>query len=124
MLLPTLVVDADGVAANRLAERLRDGGFETDVATSCTAAWAAVAARHYGTMVVVADLGLMVDLECLVGLRARARRTWIIVIGLRARPEEARVAFEHGADSMLTTPFAIEELTFRLSALGGRARPW
>jgi DNA-binding response OmpR family regulator len=121
--LPTLVVDSDGAAATRLAEHLRHEGFEADIATSFESARRAMLARLYGVIVVVAALRLKPNLECLAQLRRTAARTWMIVISLESDPEAQHLAFQHGADSLLTTPFSIEELTFRLSAFSHRSRP-
>jgi DNA-binding response OmpR family regulator len=120
--LPTLVVDSNAGAANQLAEQLSHSGFRADVATSCHAAQAAARTRHYGALVVVADLSLGADLECLTSLRTRAPNTWILVISSSPQPD-AQVIFQCGADSLLIAPFSLEELTFRLSAFARRSRP-
>jgi DNA-binding response OmpR family regulator len=121
--LRTLVVDSNSAAANQLAEQLGHSGFQTDVATSCTAAHVLTRSRHYGALVVVADLSLTADLECLYSLRRRSPSTWIIVICSRPHPNAQQLRLRGGADSLLIAPFSMEELTFRLSALSHRSRP-
>jgi DNA-binding response OmpR family regulator len=115
-------VDSNGTAANQLAEQLSHSGFRADVATGCHAAQAAARTRHYGALVVVADLTLGADLECLTSLRTRAPNTWILVISSSPHPAAQQVIFQCGADSLLIAPFSLEELTFRLSAFACRSR--
>lgn len=122
LLLPVLVVDFNADAANRLAEQLRHGGLQADVGTSCAAAQTATRARRYGTLVVVAEANHAADLHCLADLRTAAPDTWILVISSRADPKTDQVFRQHGADSLLTAPFAVEDLLFRLWALSRRSR--
>ena len=115
-----LVVDSNVVSANELTENLRDSGFEFDIATSGAEARNSMRTRRYGTVLVATDLNVT---DCLAGLRRMAPRTWISVIISKPHRDARRVAFQHGADSLLAAPFAIEELTFRLSAFAHRSRP-
>jgi DNA-binding response OmpR family regulator len=78
--LPTLVVDGNGTAATQLADQLSRCGFSADVATNWPTAHAAAHSRHEGSLVVVADPRLPLDLECLARLRRTSPRTWIIVV--------------------------------------------
>jgi DNA-binding response OmpR family regulator len=121
--LPTLIVDANGEAANQLTDQLRHGGFPTKFATSYYAALDAVRAAHYGVLVVVADLTQAADLQCLTDLRKWTPRAWIIVISPKPHPNARHVVFECGADSVLIVPFSLGELISRLSAFSLRARP-
>jgi DNA-binding response OmpR family regulator len=120
--LPTLVVDSNGTAANQLAEQLSHSGFHADVATGCTAAQVLARARHYGALVVVADLSLGADLECLHSLRRRSPSAWLIVICSRPHPDAQQAILQVEADSLLIAPFAVEELAFRLAAFSQRSR--
>ena len=121
--LPALIVDRNSAAALQLASQIRHSGFEADIAASYRAARAAVRAKHYGTLVVAADLNLAADLAGLSDLRRGTSRAWIIVIGLHLCAEAYRTILEHGADSLLIAPFQFEELVFRLSAFSHRSRP-
>ena len=121
--LPTLVLDRNGPAAKLLADQLRHHGFTADAATSCSAALAAFRARHYGSVVVVADLSLLTDLQCISGLRLRSHRTWIIVISSDTPPDARERVFRHGADALLSCPFSMHELISRLLACSLRSRP-
>ena len=120
--LPTLVVDANGTAATQLANQLRRSGFSADVATNWPTAHAAARSRHYGSLVVVADPSLPVDLECLARLRGTAPRTWIIVVSSTTQHTVPQEILHCGADSLLTAPFSMEELTSRLLAFSRRSR--
>jgi DNA-binding response OmpR family regulator len=120
---PTLVIDSNSTAGSQLVEQLSHCGFQADVATSPHAAHAAARAKHFGAFVVVIDLSVATDLECLRGLRARAPGTWILVISSRPHHDAQQVVFHCGADALLIAPFSVEELTFRLSAFSHRSRP-
>ena len=82
-----------------------------------------MSAGDYGTLVVIADLSRADDLHCLSTLRRQSSRVWIITISVRPHPDREHVIFQHGADSLLTIPFSIEELSFRLWAFSHRSRP-
>ena len=79
--------------------------------------------RYYGSLVVVADLSLPADQECLTVLRKEALRSWIIVVSLRSYPDAQQVVFRCGADSLLIAPFSAVDLIERLSAFQRRLRP-
>jgi DNA-binding response OmpR family regulator len=120
---PTLVVDFNDDAAKQLAEQLSHFGFQADAAGSSQTAHASARAKHYDCVVMVADLTQAVDLECLIGLRKRARKAWIIVVSSIPCAQAEQVMRRCGADSLLTAPFTVEELTYRLSAFSLRSRP-
>jgi DNA-binding response OmpR family regulator len=122
--MPTLVVDSNGAAAKQLAEQLNHSGFQADIALSCHEAHTMTRAKRFGTLVVVADLALATDLECLTRLRATAPRVWIIVISAQPHPNAQEAILRVGADSLLVAPFSVRELTFRLSAFSRRSRPF
>lgn len=121
--LPVLIFDTNGAAAQQLAEQLRYSGFQTEIATSYPAAQTAIRATHYGSLVVMADLTMTADLDCLAALRKKAPRTWIIAISSTAPPQAERVIFRRGIDSLLVAPFSVQELTSRLLAFSHRSRP-
>ena len=121
--LPILVVDANGAAAQQLAAQLHHSGFETDIAISCSAAHTAARAKHYGSLVVVADPNQAADLDCLATLRKKVPRAWLIAISSTAHPQAKEILFRCGIDSLLVAPFSMEDLLFRLSAFARRSRP-
>ncbi len=119
----TLVVDFDGDAAKQLAEHLSHFGFRADAVGSSQTAHATTHAKRYDSIVMVADLTQALDLECLIGLRKRARNAWIIVISSTPCAHPEQITRRCGADSLLIAPFTVEELTYRLSAFSHRSRP-
>ena len=121
--LPTLVVDANGPAATQLAEQLSRSGFSADTAITCSGAQAAARARHYGSLVFIADVNQPADLACVAALRKRSPRTWIIVISSTAPSEAQKRVLRNDADAFLIAPFAMKDLTSRLMAFSLRSRP-
>ena len=121
--VPILVLDLDGASASELADTLRQRSFNAAFVTNCREALTAISANDYGTLVVIADLSRVDDLRCLAALRKQAPRAWIITISARPHSEAQHVIFQHGADSLLTVPFSIDDLTFRLWAFSQRSRP-
>lgn len=121
--LPTLIVDSNAPAAAALATELGNNGLSADIAVNFATAREAIRTTHFRTIVLAADLGRNTDVECLATLRRSAPRTWIIVISLRFLPGTEGVAFRYGADSLLTMPFDVAKLAFRLSAFSLRGRP-
>ena len=120
---PTLIVDANAVAAATLARQLSLCGYSADVAITCVAAKAAAHARHYRSLVFAADLSLGTDLMCLASLRNKLPRIWIVVISASARWDARNATLRHCADAVLTRPVSIEDLSFRLQAFSHRSRP-
>jgi DNA-binding response OmpR family regulator len=122
--LPTLVLDADAAAAEILAEQLRLYNLPAEVATSCWAAHSAVGRKHYGSLVIVADLHLPTDLSCITALRARLLSSWVVVIGVtKQSPDAQRLIRRCGADALLFAPFSLTDLISRLFAFSLRPRP-
>jgi DNA-binding response OmpR family regulator len=120
---PILVVDAEAAEAADLSRQLNMSGWSADVAISCRAAKAAAQARHYRSLVLVADPNQPSDLACLASLRSRLPSTWIIVIGVNAAEDGQNATLRHCADALLTKPFSMDDLIFRLSAFSHRPRP-
>lgn len=120
---PVLVVDADVTAAAELVRQLQMRGCCADVAISCTAAKAATHAKHYRSLILVADTRRAADLVCLASLRSRLPATWIIVIGVDAEQDAQNSTVRHCADALLARPFSLDELIFRLAAFSHRPRP-
>jgi DNA-binding response OmpR family regulator len=120
---PILIVNADAAAAADLVRQLAMRGCSADVAITCTAAKAAAHGKHYRSLVLVADPSRAADLACLSSLRSRLPAIWIIVIGMNAAQDAQNATLRHCADAMLTRPFSLDDLIFRLSAFSHRPRP-
>jgi DNA-binding response OmpR family regulator len=88
-----------------------------------SAAQTAARIKHYGSMVVVADLRLAADLDDTAALRNICPGTRIIVISSTAYAHAEQVVFRQVVDSFLVAPFSVEELTSRLLAFSRRSRP-
>lgn len=121
--LPTLVIDADGPAAEELAHQLKHRGFTTDIAITCTAAIAAMRACYYGSMAFVGDLSHPAALHCIAELRTRKPRTWIIMISSTAPSDMRELYLRYGVDAVLLTPFSTNDLLSRLLAFSHHSRP-
>jgi two-component system OmpR family response regulator len=121
--LSTLVIDANSEAAEMLSNQLKHGGFVVDTAHSCPAALLAVRAQYYGTMVFVGDVGHPPDLKCIAELRRRAPHTWIVMISASAQPDTRDLFLRNGVDSLLVTPFSMQDLASRLQGFSQRSRP-
>jgi DNA-binding response OmpR family regulator len=120
---PTLIVDANDLAAAALARELRNRGLPADTAAHCAGAQAAARAKYFGTLVFVADLSSNADTACLKVLRRKLPRTWIVVISSRVPNAAEAAALRHSVDALLSAPFSMEDLIFRLSAFSLRPRP-
>src|SRR5882672_7770929 len=114
--LPILVVDPNSPAAQQLAIQLRHFGFEADAVAAHSAAQTAALIKHYGSMVVVADLRLAAEFDDIADLRNICPDTWIIVISSTAYAHAEQLVFRRAVDSFLVAPFSLQELTSRLLA--------
>ena len=119
----TLLVDVDITRGGLIAEQLNHAGFKTDFAVDWAVAHAALKAHHYNSCVVVADLSKSTQLARLAALRRAALRVWIIVLTDLREDQALVLSHRQGADAVLSTPFALSDLTWRLSAFSLRARP-
>ena len=119
----TLIIDANGAAAEELADQLKQCGFAADSATSCPAALRALRARYYGSMVFVGDLSRSQDLKCIAALRRKVPRTWMIMISATTPHDTRDLFLRYGFDALLATPFSMQDLEGRLLAFSMRSRP-
>lgn len=121
--LPTLVIDANGPAGEKLANELKLKSFTADIAISCSAAITALRARYYGSMVYVGDISHAVDLRCIAELRRKMPRAWIIVISSTAPSDMQGLFLRYGIDAVLVTPCSTTNLVSRLLAFASHSRP-
>jgi len=95
-----------------------------EVATSCWAAHVAVRRKHYGSLVIVADLHLPTDLTCIAELRARSLSSGVVVIDVSGQsPDAPQLVWRCAADALLVAPFSLTDLISRLFAFSLRPRP-
>jgi DNA-binding response OmpR family regulator len=119
---PILLVDADFTSRSKLASRLGEHGFATEVATNCSTAGAVATAQRCGTVVVVADFRRAANVNDLIRLRHKLPRTWIVAVSKWQPTDEVETSLRFFADA-LVTPLSTEELVFRLRAFSQRSRP-
>jgi two-component system phosphate regulon response regulator OmpR len=122
-----LIIDDDKTLSGMVADYLRQGAFEVDVALTATAGLTAISraaagGRAYDALVLDLMLPDMDGLE--VCRRVRASDDLPILM-LTARGDETDriVGLEVGADDYLPKPFNPRELLARLKAILRRARP-
>lgn len=121
--LPTLILDANPVSGQLLAEQLGHAGFAADVANTWSSAMEAARGKHYGTMIFIGDPRDPETLSCVMDLRSESPRTWLIFVAL-VKPEDSReLTWRYGVDALLGMPCSVQDLASRLSAFSLRSRP-
>ena len=117
-----LIVEDDPVLADGLTQALRCRGHNADCVGSGERAEAALAAENFE--LVVLDIGLpgIDGFELLRRWRARGQSIPVLVLTARDALNERVFGLNLGADDYLTKPFAIEELSARIAALGRRGQ--
>jgi DNA-binding response OmpR family regulator len=112
-----LVVEDDPSISGPLRDGLTREGFDVEVATSGTDAFAAPPAD-----LVLLDLGLP-DLDGRVVCQRLRARTSVPIIVVSARGEEIDrvMLLEQGADDYVVKPFGLRELVARIRAVARRA---
>jgi two-component system OmpR family response regulator len=122
-----LLVEDDTMIGESLVDLLRSDTHAVDWVPTAEQADTALAATDYD--LVLLDLGLPQrdGLSVLRGLRARGRRTPVLVITARDAIAQRVAGLDAGADDYLVKPFDVDELLARMRALvrraDGRAEP-
>lgn len=122
-----LLVEDDALIGSGLQQGLRREGYTVDWVRDGQAAATAWQMAPYGLLLL--DLGLpgQHGLQLLKSLRERDDALPVIIITARDALADRLAGLDGGADDYLVKPFAIEELTARIRAVGrrqaGRARP-
>lgn len=122
-----LIIDDDKTLSGMVADYLRQGAFEVDIAPTATAGLAAIsraAANGRGYDALVLDL-MLPDMDGLEVCRRVRASDDLPILMLTARGDETDriVGLEVGADDYLPKPFNPRELLARLKAILRRARP-
>jgi two-component system response regulator QseB len=117
-----LLVEDDRMLGAGVERGLRRAGHAVDWVQDGEAAEGALATEPYD--VVLLDLGLprKGGLEILRGLRHRGGRVPVLVLTAHDSVGDRVAGLDAGADDYLVKPFAVEELSARIRALGRRAR--
>lgn len=122
-----LLVEDDALLGDGLRAALALEGYGVDWARDGEAARLALLAEDYDACVL--DLGLprRDGLSVLKELRARGKRTPVLILTARDTTADKVAGLDAGADDYLLKPFELEELHARLRALlrraGGTAAP-
>lgn len=118
-----LLIEDDPKLAPLLTRGLREEGFAVDAtADGDDGAWRAVE-NDYDVIVLDVNLPGMDGFEVLEKLRAKGRRTPVLMLTARGALQDRLRGLNSGADDYLRKPFDFEELLARLHALLRRAAP-
>lgn len=116
-----LIVEDDAKTAHAVANGLKAAGFTVDVARTGHEGHDAISAETYDAVVLDWMLPGRDGIELLRTLRARGRKTPVVLLTARDALEDRVLGLESGADDYLVKPFAFAELLARVKALLRRA---
>jgi DNA-binding response OmpR family regulator len=105
-----LIVDDDAEFRSHLIEVLREGGYETDSASSAKDALAKNQAVTYDVVLMDLMMPGMSGSDALLEIRKRHPRTKVIMITAFATVENAVDVIRRGASDYISKPFKIHEL--------------
>ena len=118
-----LLIEDDAKLSRLLVRGLREEGFAVDAtADGADGAWRAVENEYDG---VILDVNLpgMDGFQVLEKMRAKGRRTPVLMLTARGALQDRLRGLNGGADDYLKKPFDFEELLARIHALLRRAAP-
>ena len=120
-----LIADDDADIRDLVAFKLEQAGYEVITAEDGPAALSAAHDKVPDIAVLDVSMPGMSGLDVCRMLRADPSTADMMIIMLTARAQETDVegGFSAGADDYLVKPFSPRELTSRVQALLGRARP-
>ena len=112
-----LLVEDYAPLQKSIAKGLREAGFAVDVAgDGKEGLWYALG-NEYDAIILDLMLPLMDGLTVLKKLRAKGRRTHVLILTAKTDVPERVAGLDLGADDYLTKPFAFDELLARVRAL-------
>jgi two-component system OmpR family response regulator len=118
-----LLIEDDRKLSTLLARGLREEGFAVDAAIDGDdGAWRAMESEYDGIVLDVMLPGLD-GFQVLEKIRAKGRRTPVLMLTARGALEDRVRGLNSGADDYLRKPFDFEELLARVHALLRRAAP-
>ena len=112
-----LVIEDDAVAAEAMAQAVRDIGASPDICTTLPDGIATAEAGNYPVIVIDRMLPGGDGIEGIAKLRAGGSNALIMVVSALGRAANKIEGLERGADDYLAKPFDPEELRARLRAL-------
>ncbi len=120
---PSLLFDPDFGNARSIARSLERLGIDVVTARTSLDALRLAGEKYHRVVIVIADLANKSCLEFLDSVHRAAPRSWLVVANGKVNDELRRIAFRHGADSLVEMPVDIQALAERISAFQARARP-
>lgn len=117
-----LLVEDNRKMATYLVRALREEGHEVETAHDGDRGLELARKETFDAIVLDVLLPARNGLEILAEIR-RTRRTPVLVISALGETEDRIKGLDVGADDYLAKPFAVEEFTARVRALGRRAAP-
>jgi DNA-binding response OmpR family regulator len=118
-----LIIEDDPKLAPLLARGLREEGFAVDITSDGADGAFQAVEQEYDLIVLDVMLPTIDGFEVLERVRAKGRRTPVLMLSaLGALPHRVR-GLNSGADDYLVKPFAFEELLARIHALLRRGAP-
>jgi two-component system copper resistance phosphate regulon response regulator CusR len=115
--LRVLLVEDSQRLLSSLSQGLTRLGYTVDVAADGEDGLAFAETYEYDVIVLDLMLPGVPGLEVLRRLRARGRKTHILILSARDRVEDRVRGLQMGADDYLVKPFAFDELCARIQAL-------
>ncbi len=123
MHLPTLLIDPDEHTAKTLVAQLINTGFPANFALNATVAFSLLDSQPFMAVIVVADLAAATCRSCIAELRQSFPQVWLIVLTRNPVPDALETVRRLGGDALLSIPFALADLRYRLAAFSLRSRP-
>lgn len=118
-----LLIEDDAKLSRLLARGLREEGFAVDAAVEGSdGAWRAIE-QDYDCVVLDVNLPGKDGFSILEEMRAKGRRTPVLMLTARGALQDRLRGLHGGADDYLKKPFDFEELLARIHALLRRASP-
>ncbi|MBX6388677.1 MAG: response regulator transcription factor [Frankia sp.] len=118
-----LVVEDEPLLAGAVAEWLRGDAHAVDVAHDGAAALERIGVHEYDVVVLDRDLPVVHGDDVCRALVADGSPTRVLMLTAAAEIDDRVAGLALGADDYLPKPFAFQELSARVTALGRRARP-
>lgn len=117
-----LVAEDERQLADAVASGLRHEAMAVDVAYDGGAAWEKLMVNDYDVVVLDRDLPVMSGDAVCTAMIENAVETRILMLTAASAVRQRVDGLSLGADDYLSKPFAFDELTARVRALGRRAR--
>jgi DNA-binding response OmpR family regulator len=118
-----LVVEDEALLADAVAEGLRADTHAVDVVHDGGAALERLDVNDYDVVVLDRDLPVVHGDDVCRALAARESTVRVLMLTAASEIDDRVAGLALGADDYLPKPFALRELTARVTALGRRARP-